>query len=82
MTRAPDSWSHRYAKHFNVSEYLVRTARRLKKVKGILAKPAQKQGILISQNTIDLVLRMYEDDKFSRQVPGKKRLCYHCKRSP
>ena len=34
---------------FNVSEYLVRTARELKKVKGILAKPAQKQGKVISQ---------------------------------
>ena len=65
---------------FNVSEYLVRTARELKKVKGILAKPAQKQGKVISQNTIDLVLSMYEDDEFSRQMPGKKD-CLHCKGS-
>ena len=58
--------------HFNVSEYLVRTARELKKVKGILAKPAQKQGKVISQNTIDLVLSMYADDEFSCQMPAKK----------
>ena len=50
----------------------MRTARELKKVKGILAKPAQKQGKVISQNTIDLVLSMYEDDEFSCQMPGKK----------
>ena len=73
LTLAPDSWSRRYcAEHFNVSEYLVRTARELKKVKGILAKPAQKQGKVIFQNTIDLVLSMYEDDEFSRQMSGKK----------
>ena len=81
LTLAPDSWSRRYcAEHFNVSEYLVRTARELKKIKGILAKPAQKQGKVISQNTIDLVLSMYEDDEFSRQMRGKKD-CLHCKGS-
>ena len=65
-TLAPDSWSHRHcAEHFNVSEYLVRTARELKKVKGFLAKPAQKQGKVISQNITDLVLSRYEDE-FSR----------------
>ena len=73
MTLEADLWSPKYcAEHFNVSEYLVRTARELKKVKGILAKPAQKQGKVISQNTIDLVLSMYEDDEFSCQMPGKK----------
>ena len=58
--------------HFNVSEYLGRTARELKKVKGILAKPGKKQGKVISQNAIDLVLSMYEDDEFICQLPGKK----------
>ena len=72
LTLAPDSWSCRYwAEHFTVSKYLERTARELKKVKGILAKPAQKQGKVISQNTIDLVFSMYEDDEFSRQMLGK-----------
>ena len=57
LTLAPDPWSRRYcAEHFNVSEYLVRTATELKKVKGILAKPAQKQGKVISQNTMILCL--------------------------
>ena len=52
----------------------MRTARELKKIKGIIAKPVQKQGKVTSQNTIDLELRMYEDGGFSRQMPGKKRL--------
>ena len=50
----------------------MRTARELKKVKGILAKPAQKQGKVMYQNTIDLMLSIYEDDEFNRQMPGKK----------
>ena len=60
------------AEHFNVSEYLVRTASELKMVKGIFVKPVQEQGKVISQNTIDLVLSMYEDDEFSCQMPGGK----------
>ena len=73
LALAPDSWCLRYcAQPFNVSEYLKRARRELKNVKGILAKPAQKQGKVISQNTIDLVLSMYKDDEFSRQQPGKK----------
>ena len=50
----------------------MRTARELKKVKGILAKPGKKQGKVISQNAIDLVLSMYEDDEFICQLSGKK----------
>ena len=50
----------------------MRTTRELKKVKGILAKPVQKLGKVISQNTIDLVLSMYEDDEFSHQIFDKK----------
>ena len=69
LTLAPDSWSCWYcAEHFNVSEYQARTARELKKVKGILAYPAQKQGKVISQNTIDLVLSMYQNNELSHQM--------------
>ena len=55
----------------------MKTARELKKVKGILAKPAQKQGKVISQNTIDLVLSMYEDDEFSRWDNGIPQTEHH-----
>ena len=50
----------------------MRIARELKKFKDILVKPAQKQGKVISQNTIDFVLIMYEDDEFSHQMPFEK----------
>ena len=73
LALASDSWSRRCcAEHFNVSEYLARTASELKMVKGIFVKPVQEQGKVVSQNTIDLVLSMYEDDEFSCQMPGRK----------
>ena len=73
LTPAPDSWSRRYCvEHFSVSEYLVRTARAQKRFKWILAKPSQKQGKVISQNTIVFVLTMHEDDEFTCQTLGKK----------
>ena len=53
-------------------KYLVRTVRELKKVEGILAKPVPKKGKQLPQETLDLVLNFYEDDEFSRQMPGKK----------
>ena len=73
LTLAPDSWSHKYcSEYFDVSEYLVRTARELKNVDGILAKPVPKKGKKLPQETLELVLNFYEDDEFSRQMPGKK----------
>ena len=60
LTLAPDSGPHQYcAEHFKVSKYLVITGRELEKVKETLAKPAQKQGKVISQSTIDLELSMH-----------------------
>ena len=45
LTLAPDAWSRKYcAEYFNLSEYLVRIARKLKKVGGILAIPSPKRG--------------------------------------
>ena len=44
LTLIPDKWSRGYAsKQFHVSEYLIQTARKLKKAGGILAKPAPKK---------------------------------------
>ena len=73
VTLAPNSWSRKFcAEYFNVSEYLVRTARELKKEKGILAKPEPKQGKKLSKETVQLIPDFYEDDEYSRQMPGKK----------
>ena len=75
LTLIPDKWSQEYAsKQFDVSEYLVKyeTARELKKVGGILAKPAPKNCKTLSQETLNLVQSFYEDDEYSRQMPGSK----------
>ena len=40
--------------------------------KGILAQPSQKKGKTMAQETTDLVHTFYEDDEYSRQLPGKK----------
>ena len=48
-----------------MNEYLVQTARELKKVGGILAKPAPKKGKTLPQETLDLVQSFYEDDEYS-----------------
>lgn len=56
LTLAPESWSkEKVMKEFNVSEYMVRQARKLKREKGILAIPDPKKGKTLSENTIKLV---------------------------
>ena len=73
MTLAPDSWSREYcSKFFKVSEYVVRTARELKKIDGILAKPTPKKGKTLSLEIVELIIQMYENEEYSRQMPGKK----------
>ena len=77
----PDSCSRKYcSEYFGVSEYLIRSARKLKQRKGILAQPSQKKGKAMAQETIDLVHAFYEDDEYNRQSPGKKGLCKHTER--
>ena len=75
LTLIPDKWSQEYAsKQFDVSKYLIKdeTARELKKVGGILAKSAPKNGKTLSQETLNLVQSFYEDDQYSRQMPERK----------
>ena len=57
--------------YFNEFEYLVLTSHKIKKVGGILAKPAPKKRKTITE-TLHLVTKVYEDDNFSRQVSEKK----------
>ncbi len=73
LTLIPESWSIMYAsKYFSVSEYLVRKARELKKEKGILSLPAQKIGKILSAETSERVKAFFQDDEYSRLLPGKK----------
>ena len=67
LTLVPDKWSRIYcSEYFNVFEYLVWTSHEIKKVGGILAKPAPKKGKTITTETLYLVTIVYEDDNFSR----------------
>ena len=77
LTLIPDKWSQEYAsKQFDGSEYSIRTAHELKKVGGILAKPAPQKGKILPQETLDLVQSFYEDNEYSLQMPGKKDYVY------
>ena len=44
----------------------------MKKIAGILAKPAPKNGKTITSETRHLLPHVYDDDNFSRWVPQKK----------
>ena len=49
LTLVPDKWSRKYCSgYFNVFEYLAWTAHENKKVRGISAKPAPKNGKTIT----------------------------------
>ena len=67
LTVAPDKWSRIYCpEYFNVFEYLVWTSHKIKKVAGILAKPATQKRKIVTTETLHLVPKVYEDDNFSR----------------
>lgn len=73
LTLTPDSWSRKAASQFfNVSEYAMRTARNLKKERGILAIPDARKGRTITEDTKAAVLEFYQDDEYTRLMPGKK----------
>ena len=56
LTLAPQNWTIQgTAQFFNVSEYLVGSARKLANQKGILALPDPKKAPGISKSTIALV---------------------------
>ena len=54
------------SEYFIVFEYLVWTSHEIKKVSGIVAKPAPKKGETITTEKLHLVRNVYEDDNFSR----------------
>ena len=78
LTLVPDKWSQKYcSEYFNVSEYLVRNARELKKCRKHISKTCKlllkrKNFNFITNETLHLVARFYEDANFSRQMLGKK----------
>ena len=53
------------------SKYSIRVARKLKEEKGILSVPNPRHGKTLSED-IRKVVNFFEDDEFSRIMPGKK----------
>lgn len=73
LTLAPKSWSReKVAREFEVSEYAVRAARELLQEEGLLALPAPRKGKSINDDVIRLVTEFYENDEYSRMMPGQK----------
>ena len=73
LTIALESWSRtEVASFFNVSEYMVREARKVAKSKGIFESPDPKKGWTLSDDVIKDVLMFFEDDEYSRLMPGTK----------
>ncbi|KAK3914359.1 Latrophilin Cirl [Frankliniella fusca] len=53
--------------------YMIKQTGKLVKDQGILPNPAPKKGKRLSQETVDNILKFYEDDQYSsKQMPGKK----------
>ena len=52
--------------------YMIRAARKLTKEKGILELPAAKKGKTLSEEVTQSVLAFYEDDEYTRLMPGKR----------
>ena len=74
LTMAPNSWTvEKTASEFGVPLYMVKQARSLKKMHGILPDlSAAKKGKVVAQDTVDKVVSFYESDEYSRMCPGKK----------
>ena len=63
----PDKWPRKYcSEYYNVFEYLTWTTHKIKKIGGILAKPAPKEGKFLTNELLHLVASVYEDESFSR----------------
>ena len=72
-TFIPDTWSvERVSQRFGVTNYQVKKARKLNKKKGILPRPEKKKGRALSEKTKQLVINFYQDEEFTRIMPGKK----------
>ena len=73
LTCKPPSWTiEKTAQFFQCKVHNVRQALKLKSEQGILAKPrrALRQGI--GEDIVSLIIGFYEDDEFSRLLPGSK----------
>eukprot|EP00795_Rhopilema_esculentum_P017105 gene17105-8622_t len=74
LTLLPSNWSNKMASDFfGVSEYMVRTTRKLVMEKGILSLPDPKKGHSLPKTTLNLVHKFYHDEEFTRDMPDGSR---------
>ena len=69
---ASDSSRKHASEYFGVSEHLIQRAQKLKSEKGILPTTDNKTGRKIPDFFVALLQDFFQDDKFSRIMPGKK----------
>ena len=76
MALEPESWSiSKTCNEFDVSQYLVKKARKLQNFEVILAVPEKKKkkkGNMQSDEIKLTHLKIFESGEFSRLFPGKK----------
>ena len=73
LTLIPNSWAcQKAAEFFGVTEYMVKKAVSLRDSQGILAVPKIYSRTSVSPEVFDAVRSTYEDDEFSRLMPGQK----------
>lgn len=73
LTFAPPSWTReKIQRTFGVSQRMVREASEILNTKGICSLPDPKQGRKLPNETVLLVRNFYEDDEYSRLMPGTK----------
>ena len=73
LTCQPASWTiEKTAQFFQCKVYSVRHALAVKAEHGILAKPSRASRKGIGKNIVPLALDFYQDDEFSRLLPGSK----------
>ena len=73
LTLVPNSWTiEATMDFFGATNHQVRRAITLEKEDGILAKPKRNDRVGIPQETIDLVESFYQNDEYSREMPGAK----------
>ena len=69
LTLVSDKWSRMYcSEYFNVIKYLVWTSHEIKKVGGILAKPAPTKWENYHHWNTSLITNFYDDDNFTMLV--------------
>ena len=72
LTLTPEYWSlWKTAKEFKVSKAAAQKARILKE-EDILAVPQSVIGRRLNEKTVNNVIELYQNDEYSRQLPGKK----------